>query len=651
MRIKLILIIFFLYSGLYAKDSININSDFKYIELGKELEYLSTAKDELNITNFINNSIGKRSFIPNNGDMLLLNENEYEEDLWIRFKVKNTTSVIKELILHINNPLLDNIEYFEVKNNKIVHQNISGDNVPLQNRFIYFRNAVYPVTIDPNSTLEFYFKINLHGRKVHVPLELFSYNYFIEYISKKEVDLGFFYGILACLSVITLILFFLIKERVYFYLASYFFIQTFLQIAISGIAYTTIWPDFPFLANRSIPFLMSFSIFLALLFLVEFFKVNNIGKYTLYIIRVFQAVCIFLMIASFLNDEMYYICVWILYRILPIFYVGFFVLSSHIFVKKFLPARFFFFAFSLSLFSIFAIYYYALTKAHNNIFTNELVIFGEVMKSVLLIVALLDRLRIFKNEKEIAQAQVISQLEEMYSLKENLNKELSEKINQKTHELSLKQNEVKKALIMGEESERKRIAQELHDGLGSLLSTLRLNAESIFSKNKNYSENETQAYESIIKLIDIACEELRNISHNMMPVGIEEFGLIKQLVSIIRKINSTETIQFYLHTFNIDDRLDKDLELSIYRICLELINNIIKHSKAKIGIIQFTRTDSQLILIVEDDGIGFDINKKKEGIGLISIFSRVEAFNGKITIDSNKLGGTTTIIEIPLNHE
>lgn len=651
MRIKLILIILFLYSGLYAKESIHINSDFKYIELGKELEYLSTAKGELNIYNFINNTLGAKEFISNEGDMLLLNENEYQEDLWIRFKVKNTTSVIKELILHINNPLLDKIEYFEINNNRIVHHNISGDNVPLYKRFIYYRNAVYPVTIEPYNTVEFYFKINLEGRKVHVPLELFSYNYFIEYIANKEVDLGFFYGILACLSAITLVLFALIGERVYFYLSLYFIIQTFLQIAISGIAYTSIWPDSPFIANRSIPFLMSFSIFLALLFLVEFFKLQNIGKYTLYIIRLFQALCILLMISSFLNDEIYYVCVWILYRVLPIFYVGFFILSTHIFVKKFLPARFFFVAFSLSLFSIFAIYYYALTKAHNNIFTNEYVIFGEVMKSLLLIVALLDRLRIFKNEKEIAQAQVITQLEEMYTLKENINIELSEKINQKTYELSLKQNEIKKALILGEEIERKRIAQELHDGLGSLLSTLRLNAESIYSKNKNYTDKETQAYESIIKLIDVACEELRNISHNMMPVGIEEFGLIKQLVSIIRKINATETIQFYFHTYNFDHRLDKDLELSVYRICLELINNIIKHSNAKSSVIQLTRNDSQLILIVEDDGVGFDVKKQREGMGLISIYSRVDAFNGKITIDSNELGGTTTIIEIPLNNE
>jgi signal transduction histidine kinase len=260
----------------------------------------------------------------------------------------------------------------------------------------------------------------------------------------------------------------------------------------------------------------------------------------------------------------------------------------------------------------------------------------------------MDRLRIFKGEKEEAQAQVIVQLEEMNSLKENANIELIQKVEEKTIELHQKQTEVKKALIWGEEQERKRVSQELHDGMGSLLSTLRLNAESIDLNDKGLSEKEYFAYQNVIELIDKACTELRNISHNMMPVGIEQFGLVQQLISIIRKINDSEKVHIVLDTFNMEKRLNKDIELSIYRICLELINNIINHANAKTATLQIIRNDDVLSIVMEDDGVGFNIDEIVEGHGLISIRSRVDAFGGKINIDSNNNRGTTIIIELPV---
>jgi signal transduction histidine kinase len=152
----------------------------------------------------------------------------------------------------------------------------------------------------------------------------------------------------------------------------------------------------------------------------------------------------------------------------------------------------------------------------------------------------------------------------------------------------------------------------------------------------------------VIELIDKACTELRNISHNMMPVGIEQFGLVQQLISIIRKINDSEKVHIVLDTFNMEKRLNKDIELSIYRICLELINNIINHANAKTATLQIIRNDDVLSIVMEDDGVGFNIDEIVEGHGLISIRSRVDAFGGKINIDSNNNRGTTIIIELPV---
>jgi signal transduction histidine kinase len=431
-------------------------------------------------------------------------------------------------------------------------------------------------------------------------------------------------------------------------LAAYFTAQTLLQIAISGVGFVLLWDNSPYWNDKSIPVLMSTCIVLALVFLIEFIQKDKIHRITYIGLRALQLLATLLIFGSFTNGFTFNISVWVLYRIIPVFYIGFFVLSSYFFLTKYLPARFFFISFLLSLISIGGIYYYALTKEHNNVFTNQLVIVGEMLKSIILTLALMDRLRIFKEEKEEAQAQVIVQLEEMNSLKENANIELIQKVEEKTIELHQKQTEVKKALIWGEEQERKRVSQELHDGMGSLLSTLRLNAESIDLNDKGLSEKEYFAYQNVIELIDKACTELRNISHNMMPVGIEQFGLVQQLISIIRKINDSEKVHIVLDTFNMEKRLNKDIELSIYRICLELINNIINHANAKTATLQIIRNDDVLSIVMEDDGVGFNIDEIVEGHGLISIRSRVDAFGGKINIDSNNNRGTTIIIELPV---
>lgn len=632
-----------------ATEVISIGKDFKYKEIGKEIEYITTAQHQLTISSFLQ---GKHpEFVQNIHDMLLLNEDEYLEDLWIHLQIENTTPETRDLVLTINNSLINWIEYYEVQGNRVVTQNILGDAIGLEHRLIKDKNPVYPIKIKSKGITDIYFKFNLGGRKIHAPIELHSYEDFIENSLNKNINLGFFYGILTCLSFICFIIFYLLRERVYFYLASYFTSQIFLQVAISGIGFVMIWPKFPFWNDRSVPFLMSFSIFLAIVFLIEFLKKNKINKYIYYIAIFFQILSGILVFTSFTNGAVYSASIWILYKIIPVFYIGFFVLSSYFFLTKYLPARFFFSAFLLALLSIGAIYFYALTRTHNNVFTNQFVIVGEILKSILLMLALLDRLRIFKEEKELAQMLVIQQLEQLNTLKENANKELMLKVEEKTAELSLKQNEVKKALIWGEEQERKRVAQELHDGMGSLLSTLRLNAESIDLKDKGLSEKELYAYQNVIELIDRACSELRIISHNMMPPSIEQFGIIQQLKTIIRNINASETIEFSLDTFGLESRLNKDIELSIYRICLELINNILKHSSAKSAIIQLVRNENVLSIIVEDDGTGFDNKEIEEGLGFASIRSRVDAFNGTVTIDTNKQRGTTIIIELPLDHE
>lgn len=644
-------ILLFIGNNVFAemKDTIRIDENFKYLELGDSIEYITCKKDEINIQDLISND--EIVYKQHKGELLLFSEKDYQEDLWLKLNVKNNLKKDKRIFLHVDNSLINYLEFFEVRNQNVVQHELTGDAFPVSGRSIKYRNPLFSLKLAPNEQSSLIIHIKLGGRKVHIPMQLYSHVSIIERIAYKESNLAFYYGILVALSVLSLMFFYLIKEKVYIYFASYLTSQTLLQLSVSGFALVYIWPDFTFWSDRSVPILMSITIISGLSFALEFIDKNILKNWQIFIIRAYQFISVLIIIGSFFEGNIYYGSVWLLYRLIPPFYFGLIVLAIYFFSKKYFPARFFVLGLFGSLISILAILYYSTTKAHENIFTNDYVIFGEVLKCSMITLALLDRFRFYKEEKDKIQSIMIEQLEELNRYKEDINKNLSILVDQKTKELNQKQNEVKKALLIGEEIERKRVATELHDGIGSLLSTLKLNAESIDLDEKDLNDKEKQAYKNLIELIDKACVELRNISHNMMPAGIEQFGIFQTLETIIKKINNTERIKFSFEQININERFNRDLELSIYRIILELLNNIIKHSSAKNANIQVIKNDELVNIIVEDDGKGFDVNNVKYGMGFVNIQSRVEAFGGKLVLDSKPFRGCTIIIEIPIIYE
>lgn len=646
--IRALILIFslsFSYSKAEVGDTILIDKYFEYLELGNTLDYASCNESEKDINDIISGNI---FFKENKADLLILSEDEYLEDLWVRINIKNISDIDRRLYLYLDNALINYIEYFEYDGKTQLSRELTGDAFPISERKIQYRNPIYNIKLKQNQSKTIYLLFKLKGRKIHTPLQLYSQDRLIEHISKKESNISFYYGFLAALSALSIMFFFLIKERVYIYFASYLTSQTLLLFAVSGFSAVYIWPNFTFWVDRSVPVLMSLTIISGLSFLLAFVDNSKFKLWQIKIIRSYQIFAILVLVGALFEGDIFYASIWLLYRMIPPFYIGLIIMAIYFFAKSYIPARFFVLGIIGSLISIFAILFFAVMKEHNNLFTNEFVLFGEVLKSTMLTLALLDRFRFYKEEKDKIQLQMIEQLEELNAYRENINKELSDKISEKTKELNRKQYEVKRALVMGEEQERKRIATELHDGMGSMLSTLKLNAETIEIDEKQLSEKERIAYKNVIELIDKACVELRNISHNMIPTGMEQFGLIQSLHSIIKNINNSGKTNFNFDTYNLNNRFNRELELSLYRIALELINNIIRHSKAKNATIQLIKNDDNITLMVEDDGIGFNVNTIVEGMGLHNIKSRVDVFNGKITIDTQPNRGSTFIIEIPI---
>jgi two-component system NarL family sensor kinase len=201
------------------------------------------------------------------------------------------------------------------------------------------------------------------------------------------------------------------------------------------------------------------------------------------------------------------------------------------------------------------------------------------------------------------------------------------------------------AALQGEESERSRLARDLHDGLGGLLSGIKFKLNHI--KGNFLLDNSSKTdFENTLELLDSSVKELRRVAHNMMPEALIKLGL-KDAISDFCSEISNPTIQVDFRFYGENRRIDQKIEISSFRIIQELVNNALKHSEASQIVVQIVQEVERLSISVQDNGKGFDLKKIETnmGIGLSSIKSRVAAHNGTIDINTEPGKGTEIQVE------
>ncbi|WP_421939163.1 sensor histidine kinase [Pedobacter sp.] len=221
-----------------------------------------------------------------------------------------------------------------------------------------------------------------------------------------------------------------------------------------------------------------------------------------------------------------------------------------------------------------------------------------------------------------------------------------------THQQELKdlkqQEEIKltKAMLQGQEEERKRIARDLHDGLGGMLAGIKLNLSEFAI---SHEEERDGSLDPIINQLDTSVTELRRIAHNMMPETLLKFGLETSLRDLCNAM-TISNISIHFQSYGLMNDLVMQEQISIYRIIQELLGNAVKHAKATQILLQCSYTAGSFLITVEDDGIGFDVKEleNKTGMGLLNIRNRVSYLNGIFEINTNK-GQQGTTINIELN--
>jgi len=206
------------------------------------------------------------------------------------------------------------------------------------------------------------------------------------------------------------------------------------------------------------------------------------------------------------------------------------------------------------------------------------------------------------------------------------------------------------AVLKGEEQERTRLAKDLHDGLGGMLSGIKYSFQSMKGNLIMTPEN-MQAFERSMDMLDSSIKEMRRVAHNLMPEALVKFGLDAALKDFCNDINQSGALALSYQSIGLENAaIDQTSAITVFRIVQELINNVIKHSAAISAIVQVSKTNGNLAITVEDDGKGFDTSvlKAAKGIGWSNIESRIELMKGISDVQSLPGKGTSVHIEMSI---
>lgn len=229
---------------------------------------------------------------------------------------------------------------------------------------------------------------------------------------------------------------------------------------------------------------------------------------------------------------------------------------------------------------------------------------------------------------------------------------LQEQYKRQQLEIAFQQKMIEAAL-QSQEEERRRLAGEMHDSIGAMLSAIRLGITSLGKQIPN-----PQLIDFPKEMLDETIQSVRRISRDLMPATLEKFGLGSAVAELCDRFQATSNLPIHCEQLSELPPFDKTRELMLFRIVQELINNALKHAHATaISVTLRHSPDHEIELTVEDDGVGFDVDAIKNsrepgrGLGIFNIENRVRVLGGSIAYDKTKTKGSKTSIKIPLlNH-
>jgi len=590
--------------SLNAQKIFEVNNAFKKIEFKNYINVHSTL-DSINPNYILNDTVKWEE-----------NKVSYgfsDEFFWLKFKIKNISKSKSELYLEVDNPHLSFIEFYERKNDRLILKYRCGRQLKFDTRPVDNVKFVFPIYLDLNGLSEYYIKIDKRSHSVSFPVNLWNKNEFTKVYNKVNLFNGIYFGGLILAIIYSLIAYFNIKRKLYiFYLFYIFFLGLYM--------YTSAGYSFQYLIQDSIKFnsyfrvvTLTLMVFLHAKFLQSLFKTKKNTVKLHKSINLFSNALLLITVVYLIVDQFdkSFVTIYLKANYLIILILIIHFLLTCIFTYKKLKKIVKLYLLSFSAIILVGIWLVFLEYGWFPSLRIDIspLYFGSLIEIITLSILLISEMRLVIKEKENLSIKIVE-----------------------------KQQEIVQAYIDGIEKEKLRISEELHDDIGSKLSNL----NQFVSDKEIFSKGTSRKIESIIN-------DVRSISHKLSPNKITFFSFKEQIENVVEEALFNTNIEYTLHFNNEFMFLIESQKLNIYRIIQEFLHNAIKHSKATIIEIELSKLENNLILSIEDNGVGFVVEEKKSGLGLINIQRRVDYLHGKIELSSVLNKGTFALVSIPIS--
>lgn len=536
--------------------------------------------------------------------------------LWMKFSVANTTDQEKELAFIFGNHTINEIVLYQYTDSGLAHLHTTGSGYPFSSRPYPFFVYTFPLQFEADETKDYVVSIDSKGELVMFMPIMLSPRHLKSQNDRSYTAIGVFIGIILICGIFNFFLFISLRERIHLLYALYALVAIWCLLSMVTMDFQFLFPDHPQFIYPS-RFSSNFMYFAFLLLIMQLFLKQTADNSRMYwpakVLIAVNVLCVALEWGIGLPrwpsgwSDMHY-------NVLRTVHLLNFLIILWSCVEKIRQGYRLAWVFLSALLVLIIggvltiINTMGWLNWHTVLMPPSPVAMGMTIEAVIICFGILYQYHVLKQEKE-----------------------------RLSQELQHQKLTVAKEILRVEEEEKKRFARNLHDELGGNLAALKVAVQQL--------EIEKKIADRINALVDRTSIVTRTIAHDIMPPEFERTALDELLSGYFNQLSLTGKIHFSFVSDKINGYFNKQQELMIYRILLELSANIIRHSKATEATIQLISYDDYLEIMVEDNGIGFDLSSTKKGMGLHNIDTRISYFHGSMIVDSGEKG-TTIIITL-----
>jgi signal transduction histidine kinase len=531
---------------------------------------------------------------------------------WLKISVVNLGTEVSKNIIRIKNPHLDLVKAWNVsdpKNISLIY--LGGDGIQFYDRTVYNRNIVIPLRLNVNDSVTYLIQVDKRNASVSIPIKLMSEKHFEEIEKEALFGFGIYFGVLLLIMVFSLFVGYLLRQSIFLWYALYLCFLGMYLLAHIGLFFQIFHPENNWFSDYSRPVFITISVMALLHFMRLMLNLKkllpNWSKVYTFLIGFTGFITFYWVATPWWHDEQTIVYLNFQNNTLLISLVVVLITSFLTYKKQKVLVMFFWVAFMAILFAgIFIILIELGMISENSVSINPLFI-GSIIEAMVFALGL----SYWSKVNDAERLQLIDMIQRS-------------------------KTKIVDSYIQGVEEEKSKIAGDLHDDIGSKLAYL-----------KRSYENEEDTDPLLLERLQNLNARIRKLSHELSPPSFENNEFLGSVHHMVKTYRTKQT-QVNLQLFDIPENLTGELTRTLYRIIQSALNSIQRHAKASQVDIQFFYYKDELVLTIEDNGVGFNFNKNNPGITMKEMINRVEIVNGTIDISSSQRHGTSIMINVPV---